>query len=144
MNRNFRVAQTFRLASILWGMIAAGCLGNPGQPDDIALGQSFELRAGASASLQGGLKVSFDRVGSDSRCPMDAICVWAGDAVIILSISEASSGRDDRELHTAAGGSETSYRAYLVKLVALAPYPRSDQPIRPGDYVATFVVTRRP
>jgi len=67
-----------------------------------------------------------------------------GRRVIILSISEASSGRDDRELHTAAGGSETSYRAYLVKLVALAPYPRSDQPIRPGDYVATFVVTRRP
>lgn len=39
------------------------------------LGQPFDLRPGASAAVEGGLKVTFERVPSDSRCPMDALCI---------------------------------------------------------------------
>ena len=57
------------------------------------LDQPFDLRAGQSAVVPGGLKVTFDRVVSDSRCPIDAICVWAGEAVIALKLSRGYSKR---------------------------------------------------
>ena len=136
-------ARLLGLASILWAALSVDCARNPVQPGQIPLGQSFELQAGASAILDGGLTIAFDRVTSDSRCPMNALCVWAGDAIVTVSLSQGSGVRVARELHTDARGSEASYLAYSIKLLALAPYPRTDREIRPGDYLATIQVTAR-
>ena len=83
--------------------------------------------------------MSFDRVASDSRCPMDAICVWAGDATVSLTVSRDGQ-KVNKELHTQPNGSEATYSGYTIKLVGLAPYPRSDRQIQPKDYVATLSV----
>jgi hypothetical protein len=123
--------------------LSVACAGNPTQPTDVPLGQSFELRSGASAALQDGLKVSFSSVSSDSRCPMDAICIWAGDAIVKVALSQSGGSPAERDLHTDSGGSQAAYLSYTIKLVTLAPYPRSDRPIRPEDYVATLVVEAR-
>jgi hypothetical protein len=130
---------------IVVSLLCAGCAGNSTQPSQTPLGQPFDLQSGASAMLDGGLTIAFDRVVSDSRCPLDALCLefHAGDAVVAVSISQSAGGSVGRELHTDTAGSETSYLAYSIKLFSLSPYPRSDRQIRPGDYVATFVVARR-
>jgi hypothetical protein len=128
---------------IIISMLCAGCTGSSTQPSRTPLGRPFELRSGASAILDGGPTITFDRVASDSRCPMDALCIWAGDAIVAVSISEGAGGSVHRELHTEAAGSEASYLAYSIKLLALAPYPRSDRQIGPGDYVATLAVARK-
>ena len=126
-------------------LLCAGCAGNSTQPSHTPLGQPFELRSGASAILDGGLTITFDRVASDSRCPLDALCLefHAGDAVVAVSISQSVGGSVVRELHTNTAGSEVSYLAYSIKLLSLSPYPRSDRQIRPGDYVATLTVARK-
>ena len=129
------------VSTLLGAIVSLGCGASSTSPTEVQLGQVFELRAGASATLQDGLRVTFDGVRSDSRCPMDALCVWAGDAVVAVRLSHAAGSPAERELHTAErSGSETSYLAYVVKLVALAPYPRLDRQIRPDDYVATLTV----
>jgi len=133
----------FTVTSILCAALSLGCARSSTQPSPLPLGQSFELRAGASAILESGLTVTFERVTSDSRCPMDALCVWMGDAIVMVSLSQAAGGQVRRELHTAPTGSEASYLAYSIKLVALAPYPRSDRQIRPDDYAATLIVAAR-
>ena len=83
----------------------------------------------------------FDSVSSDSRCPMDAVCVWAGDATLTLRLSHRSNSPATNELHTQPSGSELVYSDYRIKLVSLSPYPRSDRRIPPGDYVATINVS---
>jgi hypothetical protein len=123
--------------------VTVGCAGHPTRPDEFRLGQSFELRPGSSAILRDGLKVTFDEVRADSRCPMDALCVWAGDAIITVRLSQSAGRQAERALHTQGSGSEAQYLAYVIKLVALAPYPRSDRQIRPDDYVATLTVEDR-
>jgi hypothetical protein len=128
---------------LMVAMLCAGCAGSSTQPSQTPLGQPFELRSGASAMLDGGLTITFDRVASDSRCPMNALCIWAGDAVVALSISQGPGGSVSRELHTNAAESVTSYLAYSITLLALAPYPRTDRQISPGDYVATLTVARK-
>lgn len=74
---------------------------------------------------------------------MDALCVWAGDAVITVSVSQPGAITAERALHTDPTGSEAQYLSYVIKLVVLAPYPRSDRQIRPADYVATLTVAAR-
>src|SRR5262249_58597749 len=105
----------------------------------IPLGQSFDLRPGTSATLQDGLVVDFDAVRSDSRCPMDALCIWAGEGIVAVRLSATGASPAERELHT--DGPTASYQTYSIELNALQPYPRSDRAIQPNDYLATFTVT---
>jgi len=136
--------QTHILRVVLITVLSsAGCGGSVTQPDPRPIGQPFELRVGTSTTVEGGLTLTFDRVTTDSRCPMDVVCVWAGDAIVAVSLSQAADGSATRELHTDASQSETSYLAYSIRLVRLAPYPRTDRETRPGDYVATLAVTAR-
>jgi hypothetical protein len=93
--------------------------------------------------LADGLRLTFDRVRSDSRCPLDALCIQAGEAIVVLTLSRSAAGQVEQELRTTPAFSEATYLSYVIKLVALAPYPRSTQQIRPADYVATLTVDRR-
>ena len=90
-----------------------------------------------------GLRIRFDTVRSDSRCPMDALCVRAGEAVIAITLSLPGEIAIGRELETVPAKSHTSYSRFTITLSSLAPYPRSDRQIRPTDYIATFVVNVR-
>jgi hypothetical protein len=128
---------------VVFALLAAGCGGHSLGPTRTALGQPFELRTGSSAAVEGGLKVTFERVPADSRCPMDALCVRAGEALVALTVSQDGRDAAARELRTDPAGSEASYRGYSIKLLALAPYPRSDRQILPEDYVATLAVASR-
>jgi hypothetical protein len=144
MIQHLRVARLFAVTSILLAAIGVGCVViSPVGPGQLPLGQSFELRIGGSVILVGGLRITFDHVRSDSRCPMNAFCVWSGDAVVGVSVSQGSGATAARELHTDASGSAASYLTYSIKLLTLAPSRRSDREIRPGDYVATLEVTAR-
>jgi len=122
--------------------IAVGCAAHPSQPSR-PFGQPFDLKAGTSAPLADGLKLTFDRVRADSRCPLDAICIQAGEAIVVLTLSQSAATPAEREVRTTPAFSEASYLSYVIKLVALMPYPRSTQQIRPEDYVATLTVERR-
>ena len=122
--------------------VASGCAAQPSQPSR-PLGQPFDLKAGTSAVLADGLRLTFERVRADSRCPLDALCIQAGEAIVVLTLAQAAAAQVEQELRTTPGSSEASYLSYVIKLVALAPYPRSTQQIRPEDYVATLTVDRR-
>jgi hypothetical protein len=119
-------------------VVAMASCSNPTGPD-AALNQPFQLKIGEIAALPDGARLRFDNVRSDSRCPIDAICVSAGDAVIAVTLMRGS-GNEPRDLHTMPAQSQFSYANYVIKLTELQPYPRSDRKPQPSDYVATFVV----
>jgi hypothetical protein len=122
--------------------IAASCGNSVTGPDAVA-GTPFALKAGATATLPNGSRLTFERVSADSRCPMDALCVWAGDATVAVTVKAPAGTAEARELHTEPGRSQMPFSDYTITLAALAPYPRSSQTIQPADYSATFVVSVR-
>jgi hypothetical protein len=130
------------LALVVATLAAAGCLNSLTAPDAVA-GRPFDLKAGAVSTLPDGTRMRFERVQSDSRCPMDALCVWGGDAVVTVTLDPSRGASEMRELHTQPTGSQISYANYTIALTALAPYPRSSQEISAASYVATFVVSVR-
>src|SRR5262245_18702623 len=135
--RPFTVTVAFVASSL-----GVGCAAHPAQPSR-PLGQPFDLRAGVSTVVADELRVTFNGVRSDSRCPLDALCIQAGEAIVVLTLSQSAAAQAEREVRTTPALSEASYLSYVIKLVALAPYPRSTQQIRPEDYVATLTVDRR-
>ena len=127
-----------RVVAMIAALIAtAGCF-NPTGPDAV-LGTPFALKHGETASLPENAKLRFDTVRGDSRCPIDAICISAGDATIAVTLMR-NGGTESHDVHTIPAQSQFSYSKYAIKLTELQPYPRSDRQARPEDYTATFVV----
>jgi hypothetical protein len=132
-----------RCLAALFILLAAGvACGQPAQ-----VGREFKLKAGRVVTLDGGaLRVRFVRVPSDSRCPVDVECVWAGNAEVLLEVG-GSRGRGQKSLTLNTNASperpgEGAYGRYTLKLVALAPQRRSSQEVKPGEYTATLLVSK--
>lgn len=121
-------------------VLALGACASPTEPDAV-VATPFQLKVGEVATIPDNARLRFDTVRSDSRCPIDAICITAGDAVIAVTLMR-NGASESRELHTIPAQSQFSYSNYVVKLTELQPYPRSDRQARPEDYTATLMVER--
>ena len=138
-----------RFAAVLACLAALACGSPPGtgtpdlsrEPPVIraALGTPFTLRLGESADVEGRLRLTALAVTEDSRCPIDVVCVWAGDAAVAIRLeSDAAAGLTDT-LHTNSGRpSRTNYAALDVLFMTLDPPPSSGT--KTTGYRATFRV----
>jgi hypothetical protein len=121
-------------------VLATACEKSPTGPT-VPLNSTFVLAPGSSAAIdEVGMIVRFNSVPSDSRCPAEAVCVWVGDAVVRITTTIQRDARD-HELHT-VDRRPVRHDDLTIALVQLAPYPYSSGSIAPGDYRATFRVTR--
>ena len=107
-------------------------------------GMPFILRVGQEALISGeGLRLRFDEVVEDSRCPLGALCVWAGQGVITLTIEGPDGAAGTLQLSTLPPNDATTFlKQYDIRLQALTPYPASDEGISAGEYRATLLITR--
>lgn len=107
------------------------------------LDEPFPLPKGATATLVGDrLTVTFERVESDSRCPLGVQCIRAGEAKVQLQLRLP--GQAPEEVILATDGAQpryATYGAYDLHLVSLEPRPRTDVPH--PRYVVTLRVTKR-
>ena len=85
------VGRVSRVGVVVALVLGSGCSGSPSQPSPFRFGEPFALRLGARAEFNGDSLLAFDDVPSDSRCPVDALCVWAGEAVVSVRFAVRSS-----------------------------------------------------
>ena len=132
-----------RRCVVVLAVAALGCGGNVLAPGEVPYGQPFDLKVGESARVgDDSVGVTFEAVKSDSRCPIDAICIQAGEAVVALRFS-VDGKTLAKEMGTEQGKSEVVLDRYSVRVVSLQPYPRSDRPTTPADYVARLRLDTR-
>ena len=102
-----------------------------------SFGEPVTLHAGQSAQFADGLTIAFNRVVSDSRCPVNVVCIQKGDVVVEL----AASLRGESQIvnldfdHTPRA---TVY-GHTVELRQVAPAPKAPLPAT-VDYTVTVVV----
>jgi hypothetical protein len=159
-----RVSETFwraeqELEETLLKLMTAGLLAlnlsacvTPSQPGttggvlpsiQVEPNRQFDLSMGQEAKIQGsGITVRFVGVGEDSRCPMDVQCVWAGNAIVRLSLISTQESSKDAALNTTLDPKSTQYGGFTFQLVGLKPSPRSGTRIAEADYVATLQATK--
>ena len=132
-----------RIATLLVCLLAATAC-NEASPTGptVGLDQRFALAPGETASVaDSAMRLRFERVSGDSRCPADAVCIQGGDAIVHV---QASGVGDSTTLELHTGDSSRAWATYggvKVALMELQPYPFSSQTITPGDYRATLLVT---
>jgi hypothetical protein len=126
---------------IALALTSAGCGDNPNGPDS-ALPLTMSLAVGETGQA-GGLGVTFVGVSNDWRCPLDALCIQAGDAYIQFRFATGSrSGQTELQVNHPTnkfGG----FADYVVEVQELMPYPSASNPIDPKTYKVTLRVTRR-
>lgn len=109
-----------------------------------SLNQEFTLKAGETISLDdSGLKIRFEDVTEDSRCPEDVKCVWAGNGKIVLAVSIKGRTPGKINLNTMLEPREAPVDRYNIKLIKLDPYPKQATTMKKSDYAATLLVSRK-
>lgn len=90
------------------------------------------------------LPLRFDGVESDSRCPVDAVCVWAGE--VALAFTATLEDATIPVTATLPGGSpvQATVGAFVLDILAVTPEPFSDGPIAAADYRVRLRVGREP
>jgi hypothetical protein len=108
-------------------------------------GTDFVLAPGQRAALQGtGLVVEFERVVSDSRCPRDVQCVWAGNASVRLRVSRDGAEAWSGALNTYGDSQTRTFGDHELRVVSLAPAPVSTSSIESRNYRLTLRFTELP
>jgi hypothetical protein len=130
-----------RVVIAFFSLLTAGM--HCGDPAQLALGRPFSLRFGESAVFEKeNVRLRFDSVPEDSRCPKKVQCVSAGNARIRLEITVGSATPSVVELNTARGPREAEIEGFRIVLEDLAPYPLTSQPIPAEEFLATLSVLR--
>lgn len=95
-----------------------------------------------TAPLGDAFLVSFTRVLNDSRCPIDVMCVWSGNAAVEIGVGSSRATMHADTLNTAVQPHETIWGSYRITVLELAPMPRSGTPIPADGYRLTLRVQR--
>jgi hypothetical protein len=108
----------------------------------VHLGRNFDVRINETVAIDGeSLRITFERVVEDSRCPTNTTCVCAGDAVVRLALLGANAERGTLNLHTLSEtAAQGCFQRFRLRLVQLVPVPHDSGGIPAEQYVATLVV----
>jgi hypothetical protein len=102
----------------------------------------FQLRMNQTAFIDS-LSIGFVAVNEDSRCPSDVICIWEGQATINVNVRSPNINPSNFNLTSRGGESNLSvkdFHDFSMRLLEIAPYPKSTGHIGTSDYLATLVV----
>jgi hypothetical protein len=144
VRRRWLAALSLRLALAL---TLVSCHSNQAaaQPIAINLGQVFTLDGGQEAMINDeNLRLRFDNVLEDSRCPKSVECFWTGQARIALLVEPNGRGESTLEFNTNPAPGQNNQTArldeYTITLQSLEPYPQTTDHIPLEDYRATLLV----
>jgi len=115
----------------------AGCATYPG--DAPIVGAGPPAPAGTAVAIgqpviAGPVAVTAMQVAEDSRCPVDAQCVWQGRFVVSARID----GAGWRETVNLTAGQDRQVRGVNVVLYEVMPRPDANTAIEAGDYRLKF------
>lgn len=142
--------KTLRLALLALGVTVAGCqVSNvaDADPASYAVNEAFGLGGGQEAVIRGeNLRLRFDDVLEDSRCPKAVECFWTGQARIAIHVLQAGDSTTlEFNTNPAPGENRQSIPLgeYTIQLWSLDPYPQSPDRSPPlEDYHASMVVLK--
>ena len=108
----------------------------------VSLPDTVEFNMMDTLFLEGSVEwISFTDVPEDSRCPVNAQCVWAGNAITRLNYYDGSI-MHELELHTHPYyRNDTIVRGLYFKMIELLPYPFAGKETNPDDFMASIFIT---
>lgn len=145
------------LASVLAAVSAAALVAACGGGDDSVMAQPAggAQRASYTVTLRSDqavvigaetLSLQLTEV-RDSRCPLNALCVWAGHGAVAVRVSQDGQNAETLQIGFPAPAEmklpgDASYHGYRFSLQQLDPFPVAGVTVPLSDYRATVLVER--
>jgi len=127
------------LAGIL---LIAGCTSTSSTTPTGPVDARIVLAPGEMAEVpHAAMRIHFQGVLSDSRCPVNALCIQAGDAIARIDVVPTTGALATYDLH-AANHQPVRHGDLTIELTELGPHPFAGRPIAPTDYRLTLRITR--
>ena len=120
---------------MLISLVAAGTFARV--PDTLSITEGNQKVAD-----RGKLTVKFVTVIEDNRCPMNARCVWAGNAKIKLAISKGKAAPRMIELNSNSAPTSVKLLGYQFELVGMTEKVPAGMDMMDKPIVATISVSR--
>ena len=99
-------------------------------------------RAGIGESVfVNGVLITLHEVISDSRCPIDVVCIQAGNVLMRVTLK---SNTDREVVKLTSDGAPIPFDSYQVSVKEVNPSILASIPINPKNYLVTFKVTENP
>jgi hypothetical protein len=129
------------LSALVLGSCGGGGDAEQGPLPASVLGQEYLIGFGETIRI-GSLALEFTTLAEESRCPLNANCVWAGNARILVTATMGPT-TEVMELNTYPSYQvRAAFQGYLIELRRLQP----DFPWAPrgplSEYTATVYVDR--
>jgi hypothetical protein len=141
-----------RIVHVLWVLsvtLALLTISGCSQPirNEVSLDQEFTLSVGKSSAIAGeNITIKFVEVTSDSRCPLNATCVWAGEVSCLVEVTKnnlnayrlvlTQPGLTDLPSQQDFDGHEITFR--------VEPYPVAGEQIAQEEYRLVMTIIRSP
>jgi hypothetical protein len=104
------------------------------------LGERITLKVRESAAIEGTpARITFERILSDNRCPVDVQCITGGEARAWF-LFDAEAGHTEPVTLDTDRNATAVVAGYRISLVSVSPLPRSTVRIDPRDYVVELTV----
>ena len=124
-------------------LFAGMSVGSAG-PGSIFLDKEFSLGLGQTAIIEEDrLAIKFKAVLEDSRCPVNAVCVWAGNGKVEFEVVDIDGQKKSIILNTDEEPKAVTLKKHKLTLISLNP-PRMDGvSILPEDYSVNIHVQKK-
>lgn len=121
---------------MICALLAAMCIDPPAMPPAMPVAERVRVQQWVRL---GGVRLRPDRLVEDSRCPVNARCIWAGRAVVRVTIRD---GEGARRINLTLGEPVDLANGRLA-LVAVSPEKMAGgPPKRQAPYRFTFEYRR--
>lgn len=108
----------------------------------VKLDEPFDLKINQVGLVSDTVEVQLAGVANDSRCPVDAQCITAGNVTVELNV--AVNGENESTAVTGSGNADlpaiVTVLGYQITLLGVTPQPKTGETIAPTDYVVTLKV----
>lgn len=101
---------------------------------------SVKVRRGQKADVEK-VRVEFIELQEDSRCPVGAECIAAGNARVLLRLEAASRPPASVLLNTDREPRRSDYAGLVFELTDVLPHPKAGKTISRNEAVAVLAVT---
>ena len=132
-----------KLIALLPVALLGACGSGDGEPDAMTAtvppGHEYVVGFGETINVSG-LLLEFTTLAEESRCPASAICVWEGNARILVT---ATRGRSTTVLELNSNPrfpTRAVFEGYVIELRSVDPYPATPSLPRAQDYTVTLYV----
>jgi hypothetical protein len=121
-------------------LIVLGCSDSTGPDSDrqdalIQAAQEMTLRVGEEKAVANSVvRLAFGQVLEDSRCPVDVMCVWQGNAMVELGIRAGMGPTCPIRLNTTLEPRSTVWNGIRISVLELQPTPRAADPTKADAY----------